>query len=235
MKRLVALFAACVVCIPGMLVAEEKAVEKPNLENFTQKLSYAMGTDVGRYFRGLGKEIDFEALVHGVTDGYTEAELALSQEEIVTVQKEFGAKLQAKQAEELEAMKEKNLAAGKAFLEENKAKEGVIVTESGLQYQFVTKGEGPIPQPADQVKVDYVGSLVDGTEFDSSIKRGEPVVFGVDQVIPGWSEALQLIPVGSKVRLVIPSDLAYGEQGVLPKIEPNSVLVFEVDLLGIEE
>jgi FKBP-type peptidyl-prolyl cis-trans isomerase len=235
MKRLVALFAACVVSIPGMLVAEEKAVEKPNLEEFTQKLSYAMGTDVGRYFRGLGKEIDFEALVYGVTDGYTEAELALSQEEIVMVQKEFGAKLQARQAAELEAMKEKNLAAGKAFLEENKAKEGVMVTESGLQYQFVTKGEGPMPKPTDQVKVDYVGSLVDGTEFDSSIQRGEPVVFGVDQVIPGWSEALQLIPVGSKVRLVIPSDLAYGEQGVLPKIEPNSVLVFEVDLLGIEE
>jgi peptidylprolyl isomerase/FKBP-type peptidyl-prolyl cis-trans isomerase FklB len=235
MKRLVALFAACVVSIPGVLLAEEKAVEKPTLETATQKLSYAMGTDVGRYFRGLGNEIDFEALVYGINDGFTDAELALSQEEIVTIQKDFAGKMQAKQAADLEAMKEKNLAAGQAFLEANKAKDGVMVTESGLQYQFLTKGEGPIPQPTDQVKVDYVGSLVDGTEFDSSIKRGEPVVFGVNQVIPGWSEALQLIPVGSKVRLFIPSDLAYGEQGVLPKIEPNSVLVFEVDLLGIEE
>lgn len=234
MKRIVALFAVYVVSIPGMVAAEEK-LAKPELENFSQKLSYAMGADVGRYFKGLGKEIDFEALVYGITDGYTEAELAMSQEEIVKVQKEFGTLLQARQAAELELMKETNMAAGKAFLEENQKKEGVIVTESGLQYQFLTKGEGPLPKATDQVKVDYIGSLVDGTEFDSSISRGEPVVFGVDQVIPGWSEALQLIPVGSKVRLVIPADLAYGEQGVMPKIEPNSVLVFEVDLLGIEE
>lgn len=234
MKRFVAIFAACVVSIPGVLAAEEQ-VAKPALETFSKKLSYAMGTDVGRYFKGLGEDIDFDALVYGITDGYTGAELALSKEEIVTVQKEFGARLQAKQAAELEAMKAKNLAAGNAFLDENKKKEGVIVTESGLQYEFITKGEGPIPTATDQVKVDYVGTLVDGTEFDSSIKRGEPVVFGVDQVIPGWSEALQLIPVGSKVRLVIPPQIAYGEQGVMPRIEPNSVLVFEVDLLGIEE
>ena len=110
----------------------------------------------------------------------------------------------------------------------------MIVTESGLQYQFVTKGEGAVPKADDQVKVHYAGSLIDGTEFDSSIARGEPVVFGVNQVIAGWSEALQLIPVGSKIKLVIPSQLAYGEQGVMPKIEPNSVLVFDVELLGIE-
>lgn len=234
MKRIVALFAICFLVIPGLVNAEEKLV-KPTLDNFSKKLSYAMGADVGRYFKGLGEEIDFETLIYGMTDGYSGAELAMNQEEIVVVQKEFGAKLQARQAAELEAMKEKNMTAGKAFLEENKKKEGVVVTTSGLQYQFLKKGEGEIPKASDQVKVDYVGSLVDGTEFDSSISRGEPVVFGVDQVIPGWSEALQLIPVGSKVRLVIPSDLAYGDQGVMPKIEPNSVLVFEVDLLGIEK
>lgn len=233
MKRIVALFLVCLVAIPGLVLAEEQ-LTKPKLDSFNQKLSYAMGADVGRYFRGLGKEIDFETLVYGMTDGYADAELAMSQEEIVQVQKEFGVLLQARQAAELEVMKEKNMTAGKSFLEENKKKDGVIVTASGLQYQFVTKGEGAIPKASDQVKVDYVGSLVDGTEFDSSISRGEPVVFGVDQVIPGWSEALQLIPVGSKVRLAIPAELAYGEQGVMPKIEPNSVLLFEVDLLGIE-
>lgn len=233
MKRIVALCAVCLAMISGLVNAEEKAT-KPTLESFSQKLSYAMGADVGRYFKGLGEEIDFKTLVSGITDGYNGSELAMSQEDIITVQKEFGAKMQAKQVAELEAMKEKNGTAGKAYLEENKKKEGVMVTASGLQYQFLTKGEGAIPKASDQVKVDYVGSLVDGTEFDSSISRGEPVVFGVDQVIPGWSEALQLIPVGSKVRLVIPAELAYGEQGVMPKIEPNSVLVFEVNLLGIE-
>ncbi len=232
MKRTIVLFAAFLLVSPVMVQAEENA--KQPLDTFEKKLSYAMGADVGKYFRGLGKDIDFETLIYGLTDGYTEVELALNQEEIVMVQQEFGARLQAKQAAELESMKEKNLAAGKTFLEENKKKEGVIVTESGLQYEFITKGEGPMPKIEDQVKVDYVGSLIDGTEFDSSIKRGEPVVFGVNQVIPGWSEALKLLPVGSKARLVIPSTLAYGEQGVLPKIEPNSVLVFEVTLHAIE-
>ena len=233
MKRIVALFAVCLVAVPGLLMAADKA-EKPKLDTFEHKLSYAMGSDVGKYFKGLGKEIDFETLIYGLTDGYAGAELAMNQEEIVMVQKEFGARLQAKQAAELEQMKAKNKTAGLAFLEENKKKEGVVVTASGLQYQFVTKGEGAIPKASDQVKVHYAGSLIDGTEFDSSIKRGEPVTFGVDQVIPGWSEALQLIPVGSKVHLVIPAELAYGEQGVMPRIEPNSVLVFDVELLGIE-
>lgn len=234
MKRIVVLFAVCLVVIPGLAGAADTAA-KPKLESFNQKLSYAMGADVGKYFKGLGKEIEFETLIKGITDGYGEGELAMTQEEIIKVQKEFGAILQARQTAELEKMKEKNLTAGKAFLEENKKKKGVIVTASGLQYEFLTKGTGAIPKAADQVKVDYAGSLIDGTEFDSSIKRGEPVVFGVGQVIPGWSEALQLIPVGSKVRLVIPADLAYGDQGVMPKIEPNSVLVFEVNLLGIEK
>jgi len=234
MKRIVAFIAICSVMITSLAAAEEK-MEKPKLDTFSQKLSYAMGADVGKYFKGLGKEIDFESLIYGITDGYAATDLAMSQEEIVMVQKEFGAMLQARQAAELEQMKEKNKTAGAAFLEENKKKEGVIVTDSGLQYQFLTKGEGAIPKATDQVKVDYVGTFIDGTEFDSSIKRGEPVVFGVDQVIPGWSEALQLMPVGSRVRMAIPAELAYGEQGVMPRIEPNSVLVFEVELLGIEQ
>lgn len=124
---------------------------------------------------------------------------------------------------------------GEEFLAENKKKEGVVTTESGLQYEILEKGEGPMPKSTDRVKVDYVGTLIDGTEFDNSIKRGEPAIFGVDQVIPGWSEALQLMEVGSKCRLVIPSELAYGDRGAPPVIEPNSVLVFEVNLLAIEE
>lgn len=234
MKRVIVLAAACLLTVPTFLFAEEKA-EVKSLDTFEKKLGYAMGADVGKYFKGLGKDIDFESLIHGITDGFAGAELSLSQEELLAVQQEFGVRLQARQAAELEALKEKNLAAGSAYLEENKKKEGVIVTASGLQYEFITKGEGEMPKAEDQVKVDYVGTLVDGTEFDSSIKRGEPVVFPVNQVIPGWSEALQLIPVGSKVRLVIPSDLAYGEQGVMPQIQPNSVLTFEVTLHSIEK
>ncbi len=232
MKRITVLFAAVLLVLPVLAGAEEKA--KPVLDSFEKKISYALGADVGKYFSQLGDEVDFDLLVKGIEDGFTKAELALTQDEIVAVQTEFGERLQAKQAAKLEELKKQNLEDGKAFLEENKKKEGVVVTESGLQYEILTKGEGAIPTPEDQVKVDYVGSLIDGTEFDSSIKRGQPVIFGVNQVIAGWSEALGLLPVGTKARLVIPSELAYGEQGVPPQIPPNAVLVFEVTLHGIE-
>ena len=233
MKRITVLFAAVLLVLPVLAGAEEKA--KPVLDSFEKKISYALGADVGKYFSQLGDEVDFDLLVEGLTDGFNKAELALTQEEIIAVQTEFGQRLQAKQEAQLAELKKQNLEDGMAYLEENKKKDGVIVTESGLQYEILTKGEGAVPTPEDQVKVDYAGSLIDGTEFDSSIKRGQPVVFPVNQVIAGWSEALQLLPVGSKARLVIPSDLAYGEQGVPPQIPPNSVLVFEVTLHGIEE
>jgi FKBP-type peptidyl-prolyl cis-trans isomerase len=126
------------------------------------------------------------------------------------------------------------LAEGLAYLEENKKKEGVIVTDSGLQYQIIKQGEGEKAKLTDQVKVEYVGTLIDGTEFDSTVKRGEPAVFQVNQVIKGWGEALQLMNAGTKLHLVIPSELAYGENGAAPKIEPNAVLVFDVELLSIE-
>ena len=137
--------------------------------------------------------------------------------------------MQAKQA----AAAETNLAAATAFLAENKAKEGVIVTESGLQYQVIREGDGPKPGPEDTVEVNYAGTLIDGTEFDSSYKRGESVTFGVGQVIPGWTEALQLMPVGSKFKLVIPPELGYGAGGAGQAIGPNAALVFEVELISI--
>ena len=123
--------------------------------------------------------------------------------------------------------------AGRAFLEENKKKENVVALESGLQYEIITKGDGATPKATDSVRCHYHGTLLDGTVFDSSVQRGEPAVFGVNQVIKGWVEALQLMPVGSKWRLFIPSNLAYGEQGAGGSIEPNSTLIFEVELLGI--
>ncbi len=219
--------------MPLSLQAADKA-ESP-FKTSGEKLSYSMGLDLGNYLKSMGSELDLDTLKAGIDDGFTGAEPKMSQEEIAAVQEEFAARMKAQQEEQLAAMIEKNKAAGQAFLEENKKKEGVMVTESGLQYEVIKAADGPKPKENDTVKVDYIGTLVDGKEFDSSIKRGEPAVFGVGQVIPGWSEALQMMEVGSKYRVVIPSELAYGETGAPPVIEPNSVLVFEIDLLGIEE
>lgn len=234
MKKIVSLFVAGLFLMPLCIQADDKAAESP-FKTSNEKLSYSMGLDLGNYLKSMGNELDLDTLKSGIEDGFTGAEPKMSQEELAAVQEEFAAKMKAKQEEQLAAMMEKNKAAGQAFLDENKKKEGVKVTESGLQYEVITAAEGPKPKETDTVKVDYTGTLVDGTEFDSSVKRGEPAIFGVDQVIPGWGEALQLMKVGSKYRVVIPSDLAYGETGAPPVIEPNSVLVFEIDLLAIEE
>ncbi len=233
MKSVIVAITACLLMIPALGWGEEKA--KAEFTNFTEKLGYSMGLDVGGYFKGIKEEVDFEALLKGIKDGFNGTPPVLSAQEVEAVQKQFAEKMQARQEETMNKMREENKIAGAAFLEKNKAKDGVMVTESGLQYQVLTKGNGQKPKDSDKVKVDYVGSLTDGTEFDSSIKRGEPAVFGVNQVIPGWSEALQLMEAGAKYRLVIPSDLAYGEKGYPPVIEPNSVLVFEVELHSIEK
>ncbi|CAG0903874.1 unnamed protein product [Cyprideis torosa] len=209
----------------------DMAKDKVQIESFQEKLGYAMGLDVGKYFKTIGEEIKLETLVLGLEDAFNGAEPRIEQAEIAAVQKEFANKMQEKQEQELAKMKEENSQKGSSYLAENEKKDGVVTTESGLQYEVVKQGEGEKPGPTDQVTVDYVGKLIDGTEFDSSFKRGEPASFGVDQVIPGWSEALQLMSVGSKYRLVIPSELAYGDKGAPPVIEPNSVLVFDVDLL----
>ncbi len=233
MKRLIGLLTICLLMAPGLVWGEEK--NKVELKNFSEKLGYSMGLDVGGYFKGIGEEIDFTALLKGIEDGFNGNPPILSATEVEAVQKQFAETMQARQEETMTKMKEENKTSGASFLEENKAKKGVMVTQSGLQYEVLKAGSGEKPKATEKVKVDYIGMLTDGTEFDNSIKRGEPAVFGVDQVIPGWSEALQLMDVGSKYRLVIPSDLAYGENGAPPVIEPNSVLVFEVELHSIEK
>ena len=194
-----------------------------------------MGFEVGNYFKGAGGDIQREFLIKGIEDAYEGAEPALTREEMVAIQKEFAQKMQAEQMAKMEEMKSQNKAAGVTFLEENTKKEGVVITESGLQYQVIKQGEGDNAKPTDTVKVEYVGTLIDGTEFDSTVQHGEPAQFQVDKVIKGWGEALQLMNVGSKLHLVIPSELAYGEQGAAPKIQPNSVLVFDVELISIEK
>ncbi len=228
MKKYLATAALGVlIALPVMSLAAEP-------KTFEEKLSYSMGYEVGNYFKKAGGDIQKELLIAGIEDAFQGATPALSPEEMVAVQKEFAAKMQARQMKEMEEMKSKNLAAGQAFLEKNKEAEGVIVTESGLQYQVLKTGEGENAKASDTVKVEYAGTLIDGTEFDSTAKHGEPAEFQVDKVIKGWGEALQLMNVGSKLKLVIPSELAYGEQGAAPRIQPNAVLVFEVELLSIE-
>ena len=200
----------------------------------TQRMGYSLGASMGRQFRNDKLQVDAEALSNGVRDGFTVDKLALTDEEVAAgmqqLQKTHSERMQAEQ----KAAADKNLAEGETFLKENATKEGVVTTESGLQYKIVTAGEGPKPGAEDVVKVHYRGTLIDGTEFDSSYKRGEPVTFPVGGVIPGWVEALQLMPVGSKWELYIPSGLAYGPGGAGSQIGPNSALKFEVELLSIE-
>lgn len=234
MKRILGALILTIFIVPTCLNAAETAAESP-FKTSEEKLSYGMGLDLGKYLKGLGGTINLEVLKEGLDDGFTDAEPKLSQEELTAVQEEFAAEMKAEQEAKLAEAKQKNSAAGKAFLDENLKKEGVQVTASGLQYEVLEKADGAKPKAEDTVKVDYVGTFIDGSEFDSSIKRGEPAVFPVNQVIPGWSEALQLMEVGSKYRVVVPAELAYGEAGAPPVIEPNSVLIFEIDLLGIEE
>jgi FKBP-type peptidyl-prolyl cis-trans isomerase len=217
----------------GLCLAAPVASQSTELTTFEDKLSYSMGFEVGNYFKSAGDEIQKDLLVTGIEAAYKGDTPLLTEEEMLAVKKEYAEKMQKKQMAQLEEMKAKNLAAGVAFLEENKKKTDVTVTESGLQYQVLQEGTGDLAKTEDTVKVEYVGTLIDGTEFDSTAQHGQPAEFQVGQVIKGWGEALQLMNPGSKLRLVIPSDLAYGEQGAAPRIQPNAVLVFEVELKEI--
>ena len=191
------------------------------------KISYALGLSIGNNFISSGiNKIDVEAFRKGVEDVLNNEKPSISYEESRTILNEFFTKLQD---EKLNLNKN----AGEEFLAINKNKEGVVTLSSGLQYQILKKGDGKTPTATDQVKCHYHGTLIDGRVFDSSVERGTPATFGVNQVIPGWVEALQLMPVGSKWRLFIPSGLAYGERGAGEMIEPNSALIFDVEVLDI--
>ncbi|NLJ01022.1 MAG: FKBP-type peptidyl-prolyl cis-trans isomerase [Bacteroidales bacterium] len=192
------------------------------------KLSYAIGMSMASNLVNSGlKQIDVESFVKAFTEVINNTTPSMSPQEANQLLQDFFSKRQ-------DEMLSNNLESGRAFLEENKKKENVVTLDSGLQYEILTKGTGAIPKATDSVKCHYHGTLLDGTVFDSSVQRGQPAVFGVNQVIKGWVEALQLMPVGSKWKLYIPSELAYGEQGAGGSIEPNTALIFEVELLGIE-
>ena len=191
------------------------------------KISYALGLSIGNNFQNSGiNNLQVEDFVKGLKDVLGGAEPEISYDEAKQVINDYFMNLQKERLE-------LNKKAGEEFLNINKGKAGVVTLPSGLQYQVLKQGEGAKPAASDKVKCHYHGTLINGTVFDSSVQRGEPAVFGVSQVIPGWVEALQLMPVGAKWRLFIPSDLAYGEHGAGDAIEPNSALVFDVELLDI--
>lgn len=209
-------------------------VGKVELKDFNDRVSYMIGTDIGASLRANQADVDPALVSRGFEDSYLAKPMLMSEEEIDKVKQEFTEKLQKEYQAKLTEKSARNLAEGEAYLAENSKKDGVVTTASGLQYVVMKQGDGPKPGPDAMVKVHYRGTLLDGTEFDSSYKRNEPVVLKVSALIPGWAEALQLMPVGSKYKLVLPATLAYGEKEVGPDIGPNSTLLFEIELLGIE-
>lgn len=198
------------------------------------KISYALGLSMGNNFRASGiQQINIQDFADGVAAVFYGSEPKMSYDEAKEVIRQYFTEMEAKQKEEAAKMGEVNAKAGEAFLAENGKRAEVKTTASGLQYEVLTEGDGPQPTAQDQVEVHYTGKLIDGTVFDSSEERGVPATFGVTQVIPGWVEALQLMKAGSKYRLYIPSQLAYGPQGAGNIIGPNSTLIFDVELLKV--
>lgn len=204
-------------------------------ESDQEKLSYSIGVTLGQSLSQDIEELDVDAFTQALEDVYAGNELKMSEEEMTQALTQFQQQKLAEQQAEAQEAAEANRAEGEKFLAENAEKEGVEVTDSGLQYKVLESGDGATPGPKDNVRVHYEGKLLDGTVFDSSYQRGEPVEFRVDQVIEGWQEALQMMSVGDTWMIYLPSDLAYGQAGTGGPIGPNETLTFKVELLGVEE
>lgn len=205
------------------------------LNDQRSRVSYILGNNIGQNMKRDDLDLDLDALLLGIKDALAGQESRVSDADTEAAMQKFQQDVQAQRQKAAGEMAEKNKSSGASFLAENAKREGVKTTASGLQYEVIKEGSGPKPKASDTVEVHYHGTLPDGTVFDSSVERGEPATFPVGQVIPGWVEALQLMPVGSKWKLFIPSDLAYGERGAPPDIQPNQPLIFEVELLNIKK
>ena len=220
----------------GALIACQEQAKEPapvTLDTPEKRLSYGIALRMSERMVADGMVMDVDAYALGMRDAFEGAEARLTEEEINAEMMAFQEKVEAEREAAQAQVAEGNAEAGAAFLAENAQREGIVVTDSGLQYEVVTAGDGASPGPDDQVEVHYRGTLIDGTVFDSSYDRGQTVTFGVTQVIPGWTEALQLMKEGDKYNLYIPSDLAYGAGGAGQVIGPNSTLIFEVELIKI--
>lgn len=223
---------AAAVALVGLVLAGCDSQTSVELETPAQKASYGIGLNMGKSLAQEGMDdLDSKAVAQGIEDAIGKKEQRLKDEELI----EAFAFLQKRAEERMAALNEESVKAGKKFLEDNGKREGVVTTESGLQYEVLKKAEGAQPKATDVVTVHYEGKLTDGSVFDSSIERGSPIDLPVSGVIPGWVEGLQLMHVGEKYKLYIPSELAYGEQSPSPAIPANSVLVFELELLSIKD
>jgi FKBP-type peptidyl-prolyl cis-trans isomerase FklB len=221
---------------PG--AATKRAPAKPaaplTLKTQKEKASYALGMNFGTGLRKQSIDIDPAILARGLRDSFSNGKTLLTEDEAKAVLTQLQTDVRKKQQEMAQQLGDTNKKQGVAFLEANKTKDGVVTLPSGLQYKVLQEGTGPKPAPTDTVVCNYRGTLLDNAEFDSSYKRGQPATFPVTGVIKGWTEALQLMPVGSKWQLFIPSELAYGERGAGGQIGPNATLIFEVELLSIQ-
>ncbi|HAU1152645.1 TPA: FKBP-type peptidyl-prolyl cis-trans isomerase [Legionella pneumophila] len=211
------------------------ATDATSLATDKDKLSYSIGADLGKNFKNQGIDVSPEALAKGMQDAMSGAQLALTEQQMKDVLNKFQKDLMAKRTAEFNKKADENKVKGEAFLTENKNKPGVVVLPSGLQYKVINAGNGVKPGKSDTVTVEYTGRLIDGTVFDSTEKTGKPATFQVSQVIPGWTEALQLMPAGSTWEIYVPSGLAYGPRSVGGPIGPNETLIFKIHLISVKK
>lgn len=219
----------------GCVAEEAKSAPEVKLDTPKNRISYTIGVNIGQDFKTQKMDVDADVLLMGLKDSLAGKELQLTDEEMANEIQTFQQEMQGRMVAENEAAAAKNVTAGEAFLAEHAKQEGVVVTESGLQYKVLEPGDGDSPGIADVATVHYRGTLIDGTQFDSSYDRGQPATFPVGGVIAGWTEALQLMKPGAKWQLVIPAALAYGERGAGQDIGPNATLLFDVELISVEK
>jgi len=218
----------------GQAVAEDKK-EMSEKEKLGYSIGYLQGSSMADFFKAQAVDVDTTTINEAFKSGLTGTKPALTEQEMREIMAGFQKSLTAKQETRMKELSDKNQKEGEAFLAENKKKEGVVARPSGLQYKILKEGTGNTPKATDKVKVNYKGTLIDGREFDSSYKQQKPVVFQVNKVISGWTEALQMMKVGSQWEVFIPANLAYGNRGAGQMIGPNSTLIFEVELISIEK
>ena len=236
MKKLLTLTFAAAAATTGVFTAATTTIHAADApKDQKDKVSYSIGLDIGSNFQKQGLDINPDQLISGLKDGLSGAQPKLSEDDMRATMQTFSTEMRTKMMEKQQKAATENKSKGDQFLAENKKKDGWKELPSGLQYKVVKQGSGEKPKATDTVSVNYRGTLTTGKEFDSSYKRNEPAEFPVNAVIPGWTEALQLMPVGSKWELAIPANLAYGERGAPPDIEPNAVLLFDVELLGVKK
>ena len=224
-----------VACGKAASASAAKPLKSEDLNDQKKKVSYAIGLDIGKNFKERAMDLDVEILIQGLRDAQGGATPLLNSEEIQKVMTQFQQDMMKAEQEKKLGQAQENKAKEEKFLAENAKKPGITVTASGLQYLVISTGTGPQPKLTDTVKVHYRGTLLDGSEFDSSYKRNQPAVFPLNGVIKGWTEALLLMKVGSKWQVFLPAALAYGEQGAGQVIPPNATLIFDVELLAIEK